>query len=419
MDTAQPPGARDDAVLERVDNNPQLDFVTMGMFLIDEIEFKLPTPPVRDILGGAGSYSALGARLFSPPPLSYSVGWIVDQGSDFPPAMSTLIDSWATAAIIRKDPDRLTTRGWNGYQGPADRRAFRYTTPKKRITAHDLTPALLLSRSFHLICSPTRCQELVAEITARRKELTGRDTSYTKPIFVWEPVPDLCTPEELLNCTNTLPHVDICSPNHAELAGFMGDDGIDPETGQISASAVERACEQLLASMPLQSYALVVRAGDKGCYVAKNGGRRSTCQPRPRKNHAHGGLRPDTDMEALFAGLLQDEDGSIARDEVEVVAGTEYWIPPYHRNPASVVDPTGGGNTFLGGLAVALARGHTLMEAAAWGSVAASFAIEQVGMPVLAANPDGSETWNGDSVCRRLQHFKSSSHVVALDGDIP
>ncbi|GJN67220.1 MAK32-like protein [Purpureocillium lilacinum] len=391
----------------------------MGMFLIDDIEFKPPTPPVRDILGGAGSYSALGARLFSPPPLTSSVGWIVDQGSDFPPAMSIFIDSWATAAVIRKDPSRLTTRGWNGYGGLADKRAFRYMTPKKRLTAQDLTPALLLSRSFHLICSPTRCQELVAEITARRKQLTSRDASYTKPIFVWEPVPDLCTPEELLNCTNTLPHIDICSPNHAELAGFMGDDGIDPETGQVSMSAIERSCEQLLASMPLQSYALVVRAGDKGCYIAKNGGRRTKRQPRPRKNYAHGGLQPDTDMEALFAGLLQDEDGSIARDEVEVDAGTEHWVPPYHHDPASVVDPTGGGNTFLGGLAVALARGHTLMEAAAWGSVAASFAIEQVGMPVLAAEPGGYETWNGDSVSRRLQQFKSSLPKTALDGDIP
>ncbi|KAJ6444210.1 MAK32-like protein [Purpureocillium lavendulum] len=395
-----------------------VDFVTLGMFLIDEIEFKPPTPPARDILGGAGSYSALGARLYSPPPLASSVGWIVDQGSDFPPAMSTLIDNWATAALIRKDASRLTTRGWNGYDGPAEKRSFRYTTPKKRLTANDLTPSLLRSRSFHLICSPIRCQELVAEITARRKELTSRDASYTKPIIVWEPVPDLCTPEELLNCTNTLPHVDICSPNHAELAGFMGDDGIDPETGQVSTAAIERACEQLLASMPLQSYALVVRAGDKGCYIAKNGGRKTKRQPRPRKAYARGGLRPDTDMEALFAGLLHDEDGSIARDDVEVDASTEHWVPPYHHDPARVVDPTGGGNTFLGGLTVALARGHTLIDAAAWGSVAASFAIEQVGMPVLVTEPDGSETWNGDSVCRRLNGFKSTLQL-ALDDHVP
>lgn len=35
-------------------------------------------------MGGAGSWSAHGARLFSPPPKSKSVGWVVDAGSKFP-----------------------------------------------------------------------------------------------------------------------------------------------------------------------------------------------------------------------------------------------------------------------------------------------------------------------------------------------
>lgn len=372
----------------------------------DDIEFSPPAPPVRNVLGGAGSYSALGARLFSPPPLSSTVGWVVDQGSDFPPALASLVDSWSTAAVVRRDPHRLTTRGWNAYHGAAEQRAFKYLTPKKRITADDLTPPLLLSRSFHLICSPTRCQELVTDIISRRKALASC-CNYSRPIFVWEPVPDLCTPDELLNCTNTLPLVDVCSPNHAELAGFMGDDGIDPETGSLSTLAVERACEQLLASMPLQSYSLVVRAGDRGCYIAKNGGRKSKRTSRPRKAYARGGLQPDTDMEALLAGLLQDQDGLIARDEIEVDPGTERWIPAYHQDhPDKVVDPTGGGNAFLGGLAVALARGQPLEDAAAWASVAASFAIEQVGMPVMATDRDGNETWNGDSVRQRLRDFQ-------------
>lgn len=169
------------------------------------------------------SWEALDATRRSGPGsflLSGSVGWVVDQGSDFPPAFAATIDSWATAAIVRRDPYRLTTRGWNRYVGPAERRDFSYTSPKKRITANDLTPPLLLARSFHLICSPTRCQELLADITAHRKSLTGHKPIYTKPVFIWEPVPDLCIPSELLNCTKTLPLVDVCSPNHAELAGF-------------------------------------------------------------------------------------------------------------------------------------------------------------------------------------------------------
>ncbi|KAM0325558.1 hypothetical protein ACHAQA_007545 [Verticillium albo-atrum] len=393
-----------------------VDFVTLGMFIIDEIEFLPPTPSVRDILGGAGTYSALGARLFSPPPISSTVGWIVDQGNDFPTNLTSHIKSWETSVLFRESQERLTTRGWNGYQetGNTMKRAFKYTTPKKRLAADDLTPTLLLSRSFHLICSPTRCRELVTDITAFRKAIVPPD-SYVKPIFVWEPVPDLCTPDELLNCTNTLPLVDICSPNHAELAGFMGDDGLDPDTGEISTTAVERSCEQLLASMPLQSFTLVVRAGEKGCYVARNGGRKR--QPhgrgdgvkRRKKDYTRGGLRPDTDMEALFAGLLQDEEGTIAREEIEVDPGVERWVPAYHQDASQVIDPTGGGNSFLGGLAAALARGKSVEEAAAWGSVSASFAIEQVGMPSLGKDDEGNETWNGVQVSQRLLEFQGRS----------
>lgn len=311
--------------------------------------------------------------------------------------------------MFRDDESRLTTRGWNGYDDNSEKRTFKYTTPKKRLTGDDLTPALLQAKSIHLICSPLRCQQLVADISSRRK--AAAPETYSRPIYIWEPVPDLCTPDELLNCTNTLPVVDICSPNHIELAGFMGDDGLDPETGDISTKAIERACEQLLASMPLQSFSIVVRAGHKGCYVAKNGGRKRQKPtgrvPQSRKkHHVRGGLQPDTDMEALFAGLLQDEDGFIAREEIEVDPGIERWIPAYHQDSTKVEDPTGGGNTFLGGLAVALSRGHGIEEAATWGSVASSFAIEQVGMPELTTGADGTELWNGVVVSERLAEFE-------------
>ncbi|KAJ4422282.1 hypothetical protein N0V82_003037 [Gnomoniopsis sp. IMI 355080] len=415
----------------------EIDFVTLGMFIIDEIEYPLPRPPQKDILGGAGSYSALGARLFSPAPLaSKTVGWIVDQGSDFPPAITTLIDSWGTSALMRHDPSRLTTRGWNGYVDEQGTRAFKYTTPKKRLTAADLsgTP-LLQSKSFHMVCSADRCRELVGDIIALRKDEAPPEDAeggggYTRPIIIWEPVPDLCTPDELLKLTNCLPLVDVCSPNHSELAAFMGDSGVDPETGEISTAAVERACEQLLGSMPLSSFTLVIRAGEKGCYIARNGGRRKPNASasggkakggeRRRKALGHrGALQPDTDMMSLFAGLLQQSDQDAEQDEptfsfireedneVEMDPGLDRWMPAYwtKEHGDKVVDPTGGGNTFLGGLAAAMARGKSMEEAASWGSVAASFAIEQVGMPTLGSNGDGRETWNGVTVDSRLDEF--------------
>ncbi|KAH8681267.1 Ribokinase-like protein [Xylariales sp. PMI_506] len=413
META-PNDSKPDIEDQTVDDQSQcIDFVTLGMFIIDEIEFLPPTPPVKDILGGAGTFSALGARIFSPPPKSSSVGWIIDQGSDFPTSLTTVIDEWQTSALMRPTPERLTTRGWNGYD-ENETRAFRYMTPKKRLTADDLTPTLLASRSFHLICSPTRCKELVLDIKERRGDLPGSG-SLPKPIFIWEPVPDLCTPDELLNCTNTLPLIDVLSPNHVELAGFMGDSGLDPETGEISTAAIERACEQLLGSMPLQSFSIVVRAGENGCYLARNGGRKrkvhSSGKRKKPSARIHGSLQPDTDMMALFAGLLQDPEGSVAEEEIEVDPGIERWLPAYHTDKEKVVDPTGGGNTFLGGLGVALARGKILEEAALWGSVAASFAIEQIGVPTLGKDDEGNETWNGTSVTGRLQELKERADI--------
>ncbi|KAK4230071.1 Ribokinase-like protein [Podospora fimiseda] len=399
----------EDVLDNSLPEDQEIDFVTLGMFIIDEIHFPPPKPPALNILGGAGSYSALGARLFSPAPeLSKTVGWIVDQGSDFPDSITSLITSWQTSCLLRPDPSRLTTRGWNGYApGSSEHRSFKYTTPKKRLTADDLsgTP-LLYAKSIHLICSPLRCQELVASINSMRKE-----HDLPRPIFIWEPVPDLCVPSELLNCTNTLPMIDICSPNHSELAGFMGADGLDPKTGEISTTAVEQACEQLLASMPLQSYTLVVRAGGKGCYIARNGGRKrkpGKAAQKKKKLLIRGGLQHDTDMFSLFAGLMRDEydEGLVAREEIEVDPGVERWIPSYYsgvEGKEKVVDPTGGGNTFLGGLSVALARGKSIEEACCWGNVAASFAIEQVGMPLLGEG--GEETWNGEVVEERLKRF--------------
>lgn len=329
-------------------------------------------------------------------------------GSDFPVEVTALINSWQTSAVFREDGDRLTTRAWNRY-GAGEKREFAYLTPKRRLNADDIPPNLLLSKSFHMVCSPARCQEIVSDLTRLRKKVMPPD-EYTRPFIIWEPVPDKCTPDELLACTNTLPAVDICSPNHTELAGFMGDDGMDPETGEISTTAVESHCEQLLGSTCLQSFTLVVRVAEKGCYIARNGGRRRKANgdksKRQKRDHLHGGLRPDIDMEALFAGLTHDEDGSIARDEIEVDAGMEKWVPAYHQDTSKVVDPTGGGNAFLGGLSVALARGESIEEGVVCGSVAASFVIEQVGLPTLGVNEHGHETWNGERPYDRVAEFQ-------------
>ena len=338
---------------------PHVDFVTLGMFIIDDIYPPASSPnqaPQKDIIGGAGTYSAVGARLFSPAPaLSKSVGWIVDAGPDFPADLRETIASWQTSVLMRPR-DGLTTRGWNGY-GANDHRAFRYLTDKKRLTADDLTPDLLASRSFHVICSPRRCVQMVERIVDRRRETPGQ--SGARPIVIWEPVPDLCTPDELENTITALRYADVISPNHEEVAALFSFK--HPVTG-IDKAAIEDHADRLVnhGIGPKHEGAVVVRASKEGCFVRSK---------------------------------------SIAR-----------WLPAYHTEPSNVVDPTGGGNGFLGGLAVGLVRtGFDVVEAARWGSVAASYCIEQVGVPTLQGYggvTEDDETWNGEGVMRRLDVYR-------------
>jgi len=191
---------------------------------------------------------------------------------------------------------------------------------------------------------------MVKGILDRRKREFGEKLE--APLFVWEPVPGSCTPEELENCREALKVVDYVSPNHEEMAGFYGEKYVDRVLTE------QRAVDWLPnRKEDGKLKAVVVRAGKDGCLVVNS-------------------------RESL----------------------TTRWIPAYHQNSDKVIDPTGGGNAFLGGLAIGLVRGTTVEEAAIHGSVAASFIIEQVGVPKLTVDTNG-ERWNGESAQDRLERF--------------
>lgn len=194
---------------------------------------------------------------------------------------------------------------------------------------------------------------------------------HDRPWIIWEPVPDLCIPSELENTYTALKHIDIISPNHEELAALFATTPYAAKSG-LGRAAIEQQSSQLLARGlgPTNSGAVVVRAGKEGCFVASLDKRK--------------------------------------------------WLPAFHQEASRVIDPTGGGNGFLGGFAVGLVRtpadgkagGEVVVEAARWGSVAASLCIEQVGVPTLDwGRGDGqgggkAETWNGCSVQQRLIEFR-------------
>jgi sugar/nucleoside kinase (ribokinase family) len=182
-----------------------------------------------------------------------------------------------------------------------------------------------------------------------------------RPLIIWEPAPLSCKPENLQDFLAVAALVDVFSPNHLELATICGNHRVVPDKPEIETMALK-----FLASGvgPEGKGAVVIRAGDSGCFV-------------------------------LLPNLLSQ------------------WLPPFYttgvgeEQAIKVVDPTGAGNAFLGAFSIGhLQTGGDIIEAACYGSVAASFALEQVGMPEKSNEAD-KELWNGASVLGRLHEYKA------------
>lgn len=335
-----------------------------------------------------------------------SVSWIVDVGSDFPPEALAVIKSWGTSCVIREDHSRLTTRAWNGYH-PNEKRGksqlsyrrwqllmknadFKYLTPKLRLDASSLSEMQVWSRTFHMVCSASRCVSIVNGILQRRDELRqagqapSTEHASKRPIFVWEPVPDLCTPEEQEKFFAANRVVDVVSPNHLEL-GMMFDQPGWTEENTKSQGLVERIVESGIG--PEGDGCLVIRAGKDGSYAYSR--------------------------------------------------GQSIWLPAYHQpdtsDPSPVLDPTGAGNSFLGALAQGMVSagrepfeviesvlshsenwkrakeswGHrqNLPPALICATVAAGFVVEQIGVPRVSLADDGEELWNQSEFTERVRLY--------------
>jgi sugar/nucleoside kinase (ribokinase family) len=141
--------------------------------------------------------------------------------------------------------------------------------------------------------------------------------------------------------------------------------------------------------------------------------------------------------EVLGWGIGRNSDGALVIRKGKYGCsifsrGHQISINAYHSpsddSQSKVVDPTGGGNAFLGALTFALSGdshsyipstfqslhpGPTstaemflhLAMAAIYATVAASFVIEQPGMPAYSFEGDTTETWNGESFEARLRAY--------------
>jgi sugar/nucleoside kinase (ribokinase family) len=240
-----------------------------------------------------------------------------------------------------------------------------------------------------MVCSATRCIYIVQTILQRREELrkAGNTPSTAqaskRPIFIWEPVPDLCTPEEQDNFLAANAVVDVVSPNHMEL-GMMFDQAGWTEESQEGQALVRRITDSGIGTDG--NGILVIRAGKDGSYAYSK-----TCK---------------------------------------------IWLPAYHQPDVSgatpVVDPTGAGNSFLGALAQGmvtagrepfeviqsiLSRSENWKKGLeSWGgfqhypmalicaTVAAGFVVEQIGVPQIEKG-NGEELWNQSEFTERVRLY--------------
>lgn len=321
-------------------------FVSMGMFILDEVRYEDGSgrEPVYDVIGGAGTYAGLAARYFVPEEPA-RVSLVIDRGRDFPVKVQDELDQWKCDIVYRDTPERLTTRGRNIYR-ENEKRDFAYVNAGIRIEASDLTDAQLRAKALHLICSPERCLNIITQLHERVGKLSIR-----MPLLVWEPFPQECIPEKLSKFQDALKHVDVYSPNAEEAASLFGihEEPTDRQT-------IESIGQKYLSYLTRPNALMVLRCGAQGAVILTK-------------------------------------------------SNTVKWYPAYHENGDSVIDPTGGGNSFLGGFALGLVeKDPSIRKAAIYGNVAAGLAIEQIGLPKLS-HSNGIELWNGQSISSRIQTY--------------
>ena len=90
--------------------------------------------------------------------------------------------------------------------------------------------------------------------------------------------------------------------------------------------------------------------------------------------------------------------------------GRPEWLPHYYSGEqfrSKVRDSTGAMQAFLGGLAVSIMdNSMTIVEAARYGAVSASFAVEQIGPPRIRYSQVDEELWNKVKVRHRLEEYR-------------
>ncbi|PBK66759.1 Ribokinase-like protein [Armillaria solidipes] len=291
-------------------------------------------------LGGGGLYAAVGARVWIPPEtIRLPTGC---SRSSVPKKFLEELDRFGEKVWMWDEDSKESMLETEIVYEADGARSFRYLNPRPPLTIASLNAQSI--RYLHFCCSP-------ADLSTSLMML-----SEPRPKIVYEPLPINCNPANLMALKSILPLIDVFSPNHEELELFLRESH--------SAAADETDIDSLVSMYAeFGSRTIVVRAGARGCFISN-------------KNPLLG-------------------------------ACTSRWLTPYwtaEEARENVLETTGAGNSFLGGLCAGMAiAGDDVFIGAAYGSVSASFVVQQPGVPRIFLGKE--ETWNGECPRQRLKRY--------------
>ncbi len=196
-------------------------------------------------------------------------------------------------------------------------------------------------------------------------------------IRAWQLFEENGTRRELYRVKETTPFIRGAQPEHLPHI-YAGSKGFYLLQGTEEMRAWRQAVHGLVLWEPLQQImtaenATQIRAVLGDCQI-------DVVSPNLVEAQAvYGELPPAELVNAMLAdgahyvALRMGEAGSIVADQ----KGNHYHINPAPTN--SIVDQTGAGNSYCGGLLAGLVQGKTLHEAGKMAAIAASFCLEQIG----------------------------------------
>ncbi|KAG8990096.1 hypothetical protein FRB90_001916 [Tulasnella sp. 427] len=270
-----------------------------------------------------------------------------------------------------------TLRALNAYKGES--RQFKYLSSKIHVYPKDLEGTKLARPKYLHMCT-------IAERATRALNEIDEIGEW-QPILVYEPFEGACTPAEYPKLAAILNKIDIL--RCLNLANYSKLFNLSTLSLPLPLSPnAEEALRMLEIPLPVtkdkveEAATAFVKAGVKSCVIIRSAG--------------------------LGAYALETRPGARG-----------FWVPAFWTTTDAerIVDVTGAGNSFLGGLAAGLAKsGGDLKEGVVltspfrmlYASVSASFTIEQCGLPtVTRTSSSAKELWNGDDPYRRLADLRN------------